>query len=84
MFFNESIVENATLTWLGQLGYVIGYGTQIAPGEPTAERDSFGEVVLVGRLRDAIRRLILAISSCTFNHPARHAAEAAGREQCSN
>jgi len=30
---------------------------RIAPGEPAAERDSFSEVVLVGRLREAIRRL---------------------------
>ena len=28
----------------------------IAPGEPDAERESFGDVVLVGRLRDAIDR----------------------------
>jgi type I restriction enzyme, R subunit len=34
---------------------------QLAPGEPAAERDSFGEVVLVGRLREAIRRLNFSI-----------------------
>jgi len=33
----------------------------MAPGEPAVERDSFGEVVLVRRLREAIRRLNLAI-----------------------
>jgi type I restriction enzyme R subunit len=33
----------------------------LAPGEPAAERDSFSEVVLVGRLREAIRRLNPAI-----------------------
>ncbi len=38
-----------------------GTGRQIAPGEPAAERDSFGDVVLVGRLREAIRRLNPAI-----------------------
>lgn len=40
-----------------RLGYAIGHGPQIAPGEAAAERDSFAEVVLVGRLREAIRRL---------------------------
>jgi len=61
MSLNESLVEDAALEWFGALGYVIGHGPQMAPGEPTAERDSFGEVVLVGRLREAIRRLNPAI-----------------------
>jgi type I restriction enzyme R subunit len=53
----ESIVEDAALTWFGELGYAVGHGPQMAPGEPAAERDSFGEVVLVGRLREALRQL---------------------------
>jgi len=57
MSLNESIVEDAALTWFGELGYAVGHGPQLAPGEPAADRDSFGEVVLVGRLREAIRRL---------------------------
>jgi len=61
MSLNESTVEDAALEWFGELGYSIGHGPHIAPGEPAAERDSFGEVVLVGRLREAIRRLNLAI-----------------------
>lgn len=55
--FNESIVEDAALTWFGELGYAVGHGPHFAPGEPEAERDSFGDVVLVGRLREAIQRL---------------------------
>ena len=58
---NESIVEEAALTWFGELGYAIGHGPHLAPGEPAAERESFGEVVLEGRLREAIRRLNPAI-----------------------
>ncbi len=57
MSLNESIVEDAALEWFGELGYAVGHGPHLAPGEPAAERDSFGEVVLVGRLREAIRRL---------------------------
>jgi len=54
MSLNESIVEDAALTWFGELGYAGGHGPQLAPGEPAAEpacaehadrRDSFGEVV---------------------------------------
>ena len=61
MSLNESIVEDAALEWFGELGYTVGHGPHLAPGEPAAERDSFGEVVLVGRLREAIRRLNPAI-----------------------
>jgi type I restriction enzyme R subunit len=57
MILNESVVEDAALTWFGELGYAVGHGPHLAPGEPAAERDSFGEVVLVGRFREAIRRL---------------------------
>src|SRR5471032_1473615 len=57
MPFNESTVEEAALSWFGELGYAIGHGPHLAPGEPAAERSSFGDVVLVSRLREAIRRL---------------------------
>ena len=61
MSLNESIVEDAALEWFGELGYAVGHGPHLAPGEPAAERASFSEVVLVGRLREAIRRLNPAI-----------------------
>ena len=57
MDLNESIVEEAALDWFKQLGYSIGHGPHLAPGEPATERDSFGDVILVGRLRKAIHRL---------------------------
>jgi type I restriction enzyme R subunit len=55
--FNESVVEDAALSWFDELGYGIGHGPEIAPGEGAAERQSFSDVVLVGRLRDAIDRI---------------------------
>ena len=61
MSLNESIVEDAALTWFGALGYAVGHRPQLASGEPAAEQDSFGGVVLAGRLREAIRRLNPAI-----------------------
>jgi type I restriction enzyme R subunit len=42
MSFTESIVEDATLSWFGELDYVLLHGQIIAPGEPAAERTSFG------------------------------------------
>ncbi len=57
MNLNESIVEDAALEWFGELGYTVGHGPQLAPGEPAAERDSFADVVLVERLRGALAKL---------------------------
>jgi type I restriction enzyme R subunit len=55
--FTESVVEEAALAWLETLGYDIVAGPDIAPGEAAAERDDYGQVVLEGRLRRALRRL---------------------------
>jgi hypothetical protein len=49
MTLNESIVEDAALEWFGELGYAVGHGPHLAPGEPAAERDSFSEVEQAAR-----------------------------------
>lgn len=56
-FVTESVVEGAALGWLSELGYTVIYGGTIAPGESKAERESYKEVVLKGRLLSALRRL---------------------------
>lgn len=55
--FSESIIEQAALAWLESMGYKILSGLEIAPGEPAAERDNYGQVVLEYRLRQALQRL---------------------------
>jgi type I restriction enzyme, R subunit len=55
--FTESVVEDAALEWFGELGYRVVHGPEIAPGEHGAERASYEEVVLEGRLREALGRL---------------------------
>ncbi len=55
--FNEILIEEAALEWFAELGYSYWLGSQIAPGERGAERDSYDRVLLEGRLRDAIMRL---------------------------
>ena len=45
MTINESLIEEATLQWFGELGYAALHGPMLAPGEPAAERDSIGDVV---------------------------------------
>ena len=55
--FAESVVEEAALEWLDGLGYAVKHGPDIAPDEPESERADYGQVVLVGRLRDALTAL---------------------------
>ena len=55
--FTESVVEEAALAWLESVGWQVRNGAEIAPGEPAAERDDYGQVVLAQRLRDALARL---------------------------
>ena len=55
--FTESTVEEAVLEWAGGLDYAVLHGPEIAPGEPVAERTTFADVVLIGRLQEAIARL---------------------------
>jgi type I site-specific restriction-modification system R (restriction) subunit len=43
------------------MDYSVAPGSKLAPGESASERDSFSDVVLVGRLRNAIHRLNPAI-----------------------
>jgi type I restriction enzyme R subunit len=57
MTVDESVIEDAALEWLAQIGYERAYGPNLAPGENTAERESFDQVYLYGRLQAAARRI---------------------------
>ena len=64
--FTESVVEQAALAWLESVGWVVRNGAEIAPGEPAAERDDYGQVVLAQRLRDALARLNPALPAAAL------------------
>ena len=53
--FTESIVEQATLDWLSELGYTTLNGTEIAPDTPQTERQEYNEVILINRLQNALQ-----------------------------
>ncbi|MBA2527909.1 MAG: DEAD/DEAH box helicase, partial [Pyrinomonadaceae bacterium] len=55
--YDENVAELALLEWLGELGWQVAHGPDLAPGEPAAERESYGDVLLRGRLRAALGRL---------------------------
>jgi type I restriction enzyme R subunit len=47
----ESAVEEAVLEWFEGLGYAVAHGPDIAVDGSKAERSSYADVLLVGRLR---------------------------------
>jgi len=53
----ESVFEELLLDWFDSLGYEVRHGADIAPGEPETERDDYRQVLLLGRLRAALRLL---------------------------
>ncbi len=59
MKLNESVVEDAALSWLEALGYTVLHGPDIAVGMLGAERSdpSYRDVMLEGRLRQTLVRL---------------------------
>ncbi len=59
--FTESTVEDAALAWLEAIGWRIAHGPDMSPGGDTLtptlsqrERESYSDVVLAQRLRDAL------------------------------
>ena len=54
---NESLIEQAVLTWLAAIGYTVLHGPEIAPGEPMAEREAYQDPLLPRRIKDALARL---------------------------
>jgi len=56
-FLDEAQLELATVDYFLELGYEYVHGARIAPDGEAPERDDYGQVVLVGRLRDTLTRI---------------------------
>ncbi|MFG6458396.1 type I restriction endonuclease subunit R [Roseateles sp. BYS96W] len=57
---SEDAVEQATMEWLAGLGWATAHGPDISPPDartPGSDRASYREVLLPGRMREAIARL---------------------------
>lgn len=52
----NNLTEQPLIEWLKGQGYEYVYGPDIAPNQPSAERESFRDVVLKDRLLSAVRR----------------------------
>lgn len=56
-YISEEELEHAFLDLMAQLGYIIKYGPDIAPGQFSSERDSLDEMILSKCLLKQLRRL---------------------------
>lgn len=53
-YLSESDLEEALLAWFRELGYEVNDARAVAPEQVGAERESYEDVVLLGRLREAL------------------------------
>lgn len=53
----DAYAEQPALEWLGELGWEVAHGPDLGPGGAAPERDSWRDVVLIGRLRSAVTGL---------------------------
>ncbi|MFH1001057.1 MAG: type I restriction endonuclease subunit R, partial [Bacteroidota bacterium] len=53
----NTLAEQPVIEWLKEMGYDYEFGPDLAPGGSLQERNSFREVVLIGRLKRSLRRL---------------------------
>ena len=58
--FCESAVEDACLSCAEEIGFQVVAGPSIAPGKLAADRTSYEEVILEGRLRAALLPKLLS------------------------
>lgn len=57
MTFTESVIEQAALDWLQNLGYSYAFGPDIAFDGAAPERGNYSEAILLRRLQDAVARI---------------------------
>ncbi|MFH1467840.1 MAG: type I restriction endonuclease subunit R [Pseudomonadota bacterium] len=67
----ESVVEEAAIAWLGDLGWHHIPGPVLAPDGDAPERDSYRTVILEGRLRRALARINDHLPPATLDEVAR-------------
>src|SRR5208283_829236 len=63
----ESDIEQANLDWLSDLGWAVAHGPDMAPEGKAPERASYGDVLLVGRFKNAIAKINPQLSADTID-----------------
>jgi type I restriction enzyme R subunit len=80
----ENHIELLTIQRLEELGYNYLFGPEIAPDGNTPERDTFEQVLLLNRLKSAIRKINLDIPADAQNDAIKEIQRIASPEQLAN
>ena len=81
---SEDILEQTCLQWLGDLGWTILHGPDLAPGMPYCERDDYQQVFLLKRLHGALSRINPDISYQGIDEAVRRILAVTGPDLVSN
>lgn len=65
--FTESVVEEAALDWLRELGYTVVAGPEALPGEGGPFRETYADTLLAGVLKSALARFNVDLPSETLD-----------------
>lgn len=63
----ESLVEEAALAWLQEVGYTLAWGPDLAPDGLAPERSDYDVVILAGRLHAALLPKLLPSEVCVVD-----------------
>ncbi len=78
--FNENIVEQAALEWLGELGYGYKHGSVLPRVNPLTGADDYSQVILEEELRSALARINPKIPADALDDAFRKATRSAAPE----
>lgn len=81
---SENHIELLAIECLEDLGYQYIYGPDIAPDGATPERESYGDVLLIARLQQAVRRINFTIPIAAQNEAIKEIQRIASPEVLAN
>jgi type I restriction enzyme R subunit len=61
-YLDEAQVEIVTMDCICDIEYLCTFGPDISPDGPTCERNDYEQVVLIGRLQNALENINLNLS----------------------
>ncbi len=65
-FMTEEDLENISIEWFKEIGYSFVHGPILAPDGSSPEREDFRQVILIERLRTALKKLNPEVPSATI------------------
>ena len=65
-FMTEEDLENISIEWFKEIGYSFVHGPDLASDGESPEREDFRQVILIDRLRSALKKLNPEVPQATI------------------